>query len=152
MESGAVSHESIALFCDPGFRHSDTKACNISNTPSLMCVCLAGMAMPSLPDAARMSLLPMYMPTEPETSETPPTGCAQVCLPSCVCSFVPPAWMSCHAVAELGCVDCRKDLTDVCVLSVLPKRIQLPLNACNQHTPAAMQTHLPVENDCVSVS
>lgn len=38
----------------------------------------AGMALPNLPDAARMSMMPMFVPTEPELSETPPTGCAQV--------------------------------------------------------------------------
>jgi len=37
------------------------------------------MALPSLPDSARMSMLPMYVPSEPEISEMPPTGCAQVC-------------------------------------------------------------------------
>jgi len=37
----------------------------------------AGMALPSLPDATRMSMMPMFVPTEPELSETPPTGCAQ---------------------------------------------------------------------------
>jgi len=36
------------------------------------------MALPNLPEAARMSMMPMYLPSEPELSETPPAGCAQV--------------------------------------------------------------------------